>query len=674
MQQETTLDVGHHMDVFRIPEMNPELLDTFRGFTQQQSDNIRLFMDTYSAIHVSGFTVEEKARLREKLWYNKVLVKLLDNLDVPKTYAVDYIEEPISIKIYQFNNKTVYIFGEQHRDTFGHCASSIAGGGWPPRHVPAAYVPPRDITGTIIGGMQNEPAQPLPAQPPPVPAPQLSYPFIPPGTRTLRFDEWLNQLRQLTPSFFDLYMEASLEELEQPLTSVVPTINEEFIDVYVGAKRMEYMVTDVLNNGIDPRPYIFDTRMMSLPTIHNSGYTHISRIFINDRLNDPVLGLPPLPPLPPLPLPATHPYVLLPPGIHPVIIPNHFRIDHRSNHILNMINILRNSYKTFNLTGNNIQLITPNHGMYNFRNKFRNCFIPSTRKTLPNFEACRLARFHSVDARYIDIGIGQSITPIQIGYGIQGFLRQGKIIEGQDIVDIHTEVNTLDFLRTLMIPRHHLPPNTPLVWPPSPVGLLPLPAIIPVLYDAFGNIIPQPLPPIPAPPVPVDMYAQNMFDYILSIFPQVAKEYSRSYYKDEIRQRIVHNLLLPMYAQPQVINFNELIHQAIFVLHQPYVNPQETLTILEDLNIYFFFLSALIMDIYCLSRVFKKFKLRTDCQPAETNNIIIYAGDLHARLYSEFIENELGHAPIYNERTVSSPDYSCVRINLSSIIAGLNIR
>jgi hypothetical protein len=80
------------------------------------------------------------------------------------------------------------------------------------------------------------------------------------------------------------------------------------------------------------------------------------------------------------------------------------------------------------------------------------------------------------------------------------------------------------------------------------------------------------------------------------------------------------------------------------------------------------------MDTYCLSRVFKKFKLRTDCQPAETNNIIIYAGDLHARLYSEFIENELGHAPIYNERTVSSPDYSCVRINLSSIIAGLNIR
>ena len=124
MQQETTLDVGHHMDVFRIPEMNPELLDTFRGFTPEQSDNIRLFMDTYSAIHVAGFTAEEKARLREKLWYNKVLVKLLDNLDVPKTYAVDYIEEPISIKIYQFNNKTIYLFGEQHRPTFGHCGFS----------------------------------------------------------------------------------------------------------------------------------------------------------------------------------------------------------------------------------------------------------------------------------------------------------------------------------------------------------------------------------------------------------------------------------------------------------------------------------------------------------------------------------------------------------------------
>jgi hypothetical protein len=82
---------------------------------------------------------------------------------------------------------------------------------------------------------------------------------------------------------------------------------------------------------------------------------------------------------------------------------------------------------------------------------------------------------------------------------------------------------------------------------------------------------------------------------------------------------------------------------------------------------------ALVMDTYCLSRVFKKFKLRTDCQPTETNNIIIYAGNAHTGVYSEFIENELV-APRYNEGTVSSPDYSCVRINLSSRIAGLNIR
>jgi hypothetical protein len=247
------------------------------------------------------------------------------------------------------------------------------------------------------------------------------------------------------------------------------------------------------------------------------------------------------------------------------------------------------------------------------------------------------------------------------------FSSDDENLEEQEVVDIFTELNTLDFLRTLMIPRMHLPPNTPLVWTPNtPLNLPPLPDIIPVLYDDSGDIIPQPLPHLQAPPLPVDMYAQNMFDYILSTFPKAEKEYSRSYYKDKIRQRIVNKLLTTTVSP---INFNKLIHKAIFVLHQPLVNFQKTLRILMKLSEYFFYAMALVMDTYCLSRVFKKFDVETDFQPKETHNIIIYSGDLHSGIYSEFIENELGHAPVYNEGVVSSPDYSCVRINLS----GLNI-
>ena len=636
MQQETTLDVGHHMDVFRIPEMNPELLDTFRGFTQQQSDNIRLFMDTYSAIHVSGFTVEEKARLKERLWYNKVLVKLLDNLDVHKTYAVDYIEEPIYLKIYQFNNKTIYIFGEHHRPTFGHCASSIVHSpdpDTPSEHVPAAYIPPRDETGTIIGGMANQP-----------PPGELSHPFIPPDTLTLRFDEWINQLRQLTPSFFDLYIETSLEELERPATEPLFRLNDGFLQIYLGVKRLIENIKYLSSMNYDnPHLYIYDIELPKLGKI----YTDISRRIVDERINNPHIQSP--------------------------IPPDYYHIDQQDNNIINTINSIIKTDKNMTLTSNNIQHIRKDAEMYNFRNKFRNCFIPSTRKTQANFEACMLARFHNVDARNIDIGKAK-ITPLQMGMEIYLlFSSDDENLEEQEVVDIFTELNTLDFLRTLMIPRLHLPPNTPLVWTPNtPLDLPPLPDIITVLYDDSGDIIPQPLPPIPTPPVPVDMYAQNMFDYILSTFPKAEKEYSRSYYKDKIRQGIVNKILISNQQFPEH-NFNKMIHEAIFVLHQPLVNDYETFRILAELSRYFLHVGVLSMDTYCLSRVFKKFKLKTYSQPEQTHNIIIYAGDSHSKMYSEFIENELGHAPVYNEGVVS-PDYSCVRINLSSRIAGLNIR
>jgi uncharacterized protein YnzC (UPF0291/DUF896 family) len=623
MQQETKLDQG-------ISKTKPGLLHTFNGFTSSQSDSIKLFMDTYSAIHVAWFTPEEKARLRERLLYNKVLVKLLDNLDVPKTYTVDYIEEPIYLKIYQFNNKTIYIFGEHHRPTFGHCASSIVHSpdpDTPSEHVPAAYIPPRDETGTIIGGMANQP-----------PPGELSHPFIPPDTLTLRFDEWINQLRQLTPSFFDLYIETSLEELERPATEPLFRLNDGFLQIYLGVKRLIENIKYLSSMNYDnPHLYIYDIELPKLGKI----YTDISRRIVDERINNPHIQSP--------------------------IPPDYYHIDQQDNNIINTINSIIKTDKNMTLTSNNIQHIRKDAEMYNFRNKFRNCFIPSTRKTQANFEACMLARFHNVDARNIDIGEAK-ITPLQMGMEIYLlFSSDDENLEEQEVVDIFTELNTLDFLRTLMIPRLHLPPNTPLVWTPNtPLDLPPLPDIITVLYDDSGDIIPQPLPPIPDPPVQVDMYAQNMFDYILSTFPKAEKEYSRSYYKDKIRQRIVNKLLTTTVSP---INFNKLIHKAIFVLHQPLVNFQKTLRILMKLSEYFFYAMALVMDTYCLSRVFKKFDVETDFQPKETHNIIIYAGDLHSDMYSEFIENELGHAPVYNERTVSSPDYSCVRINLS----GLNI-
>ena len=47
------------------------------------------------------------------------------------------------------------------------------------------------------------------------------------------------------------------------------------------------------------------------------------------------------------------------------------------------------------------------------------------------------------------------------------------------------------------------------------------------------------------------------------------------------------------------------------------------------------------MDAYTLSRIFKQFKPKNQqtppTQPIEPHNIIVYAGDYHARVYGEFL-------------------------------------
>lgn len=60
-------------------------------------------------------------------------------------------------------------------------------------------------------------------------------------------------------------------------------------------------------------------------------------------------------------------------------------------------------------------------------------------------------------------------------------------------------------------------------------------------------------------------------------------------------------------------------------------------------------MEALIADAYLLSRVFKKFNINTDDpkkkrgfdEPQTPHNVIIYAGDLHAKRYRKFLENHM---------------------------------
>jgi hypothetical protein len=58
----------------------------------------------------------------------------------------------------------------------------------------------------------------------------------------------------------------------------------------------------------------------------------------------------------------------------------------------------------------------------------------------------------------------------------------------------------------------------------------------------------------------------------------------------------------------------------------------------DVVNNYLILLEALIMDVYTISRIFKRFDIKSGIlQPSEVSNIIIYTGEAHSDIYREFL-------------------------------------
>ena len=58
----------------------------------------------------------------------------------------------------------------------------------------------------------------------------------------------------------------------------------------------------------------------------------------------------------------------------------------------------------------------------------------------------------------------------------------------------------------------------------------------------------------------------------------------------------------------------------------------------DVVNNYLILLESLIMDVYTISRIFKRFDIKSGIlQPSEVSNIIIYAGEAHSDIYREFL-------------------------------------
>jgi|688.fasta_scaffold08817_12 hypothetical protein len=89
-----------------------------------EEEKIETFKETYNALYLQGVSDEKIRELKDTV--NPVLLRLIDNLEVPKTYMVDYIEGPIKVTKLKLDiegqsKKSFYLFGEYHKETRGEC-------------------------------------------------------------------------------------------------------------------------------------------------------------------------------------------------------------------------------------------------------------------------------------------------------------------------------------------------------------------------------------------------------------------------------------------------------------------------------------------------------------------------------------------------------------------------
>lgn len=92
--------------------------------TEKELENVTVFKDTYNAMYVSGFTTKKLEYV--KSISNPIQKRLIENLKYVGTTNYDFIEGPIGVRKFSLTldgkpKKTIYLFGEYHVETKGHC-------------------------------------------------------------------------------------------------------------------------------------------------------------------------------------------------------------------------------------------------------------------------------------------------------------------------------------------------------------------------------------------------------------------------------------------------------------------------------------------------------------------------------------------------------------------------
>jgi Holliday junction resolvase len=92
--------------------------------SQDELDRIKIFKDTYNALYIKDFSDEKLNYVKSTS--NPIQNRLIDNLNSNHSYDQEFIEGPIGIRKFKLEingkpKKSVYLFGEYHKNTDGEC-------------------------------------------------------------------------------------------------------------------------------------------------------------------------------------------------------------------------------------------------------------------------------------------------------------------------------------------------------------------------------------------------------------------------------------------------------------------------------------------------------------------------------------------------------------------------
>lgn len=248
------------------------------------------------------------------------------------------------------------------------------------------------------------------------------------------------------------------------------------------------------------------------------------------------------------------------------------------------------------------------------RKEFRECIEPATRK---NNSKCELFRFHYVDIRATwditdDISIYKEDTALHIIYIIFSVgLQAGK--NSQEIIDVLRRINKhcpsiLNMLKMLILPNGEL------------------------------NLI--------------DIFCKSKI---------YKKQLDASYKKEEIKSFL--KIISEKKIEFSSVSKNEFIKGINDLISSIENKTEMDIEFIKKTPKLFLKLNDMILDTYCISRIFKIHKMKGEFQPAESKNIIIYVGDAHGRNISEFL-GYIGFKPTFS--FYNDDEKSCVNMKESN--------